>query len=99
MKVPTFRCPHCGHDLGTAINAHLYGSPLRICGKCKQTYIDRRYHEIALEGILQEDINPTEAQKKIHKSNGIKFILIGFAMIAVFMVLAALTGILFFSFR
>lgn len=28
-----------------------FGSPIQTCKKCKGTYLDRRYHEIAIEGI------------------------------------------------
>lgn len=95
MKIPTFKCPHCENDLGTAVNAYLYGSPLRVCNKCKKTYIDSRYHEIAIEGIRQEDINPTEVDKQAHRKAGSKSILIGFGMIALF-ILILFTGFIVF---
>ena len=85
MKVPVFRCPHCNHDLGFAMNAHLYGSPLRQCEKCKKTYVDNRYHEIAIEGIRQEDINPSDADKKNHKQSGLFALLLGVGLIVVFL--------------
>lgn len=87
MKIPTFRCPHCNNDLGFAMDAYLYGSPLRQCNKCKKTYVDNRYHEIAIEGIRQEDINPTEADKQSHKKSGSKAIWIGVGMIALFVII------------
>ena len=87
MKVPTFKCPHCGNNLGTAVNAHLYGSPFRVCNKCKNSYVDNRYHEIAIEGIRQVDINPTEADKQAHRKSGLKAIWIGLGMIALFIII------------
>lgn len=87
MKVPTFKCPHCGNNLGTAVNAYLYGSPFRVCNKCKNSYVDNRYHEIAIEGIRREDINPTEADKQSHRKSGWKAIWIGVGMIALFIII------------
>lgn len=44
-------CPYCGAKIKDYVeNKWLYGSPLRICEKCGEKYIDSRYHEIALEG-------------------------------------------------
>lgn len=87
MKIPTFKCPHCGNNLGTAVNAYLYGSPFRVCNKCKNSYVDKRYHEIAIEGIRQEDINPTEADKQSHRKSGTKAIWIGIGMLALFIII------------
>lgn len=87
MKVPVFRCPHCNNDLGFAMDAYLYGSPLQQCKKCKKLYVDNRYHEIAIEGIRQEDINPTDTDKKNHKQSGLFGLLIGVGMIALFLII------------
>ena len=87
MKVSHFKCPHCGNDLGTAVNLYLYGSPLKVCDKCKQTYVDSRYHEIAIEGIRQEDINPTKEDKKENRKGGFKAILLGLGCIALFILI------------
>lgn len=44
-------CPYCGAKIKNYVeNKWLYGCPLRVCEKCGEKYIDRRYHEIALEG-------------------------------------------------
>lgn len=80
MKITKFKCPHCGYDLGPAINVYLYGSPFQVCKKCKKTYVDPRYHEIAVEGIRREDIEPTEDDKKEHRKSGWTTIGIGLAM-------------------
>lgn len=89
MKLKTFNCPHCGNSLGYALDAYLYGSPLQVCDRCKKTYVDRRYHEIAVEGIRQEDIDPTEEDKKMHRKGGWIAVGIGVAAIAVFVLLLA----------
>lgn len=31
-----------------------YGSPIRTCTKCGEKYIDKRYHEIVIEGIAPD---------------------------------------------
>ena len=44
-------CPYCGAKIKDYVpNKWLYGSPVRVCGKCGKNYIDSRYHEIAVEG-------------------------------------------------
>ncbi len=89
VKVPTFKCPHCNNDLGTAVNAHLYGSPIRICAKCRNTYVDRRYHEIAIEGVQQLDVNPTTEDKKSNIKRGFSLLGLGIAAIALFILILA----------
>ena len=84
MKIPVFKCPHCGHNLGYAVDAHMYGSPARECPNCKKMYLDNRYHEIALEGIRRQDIDPTEADKQSHRKSGRNAILLGVGMLALF---------------
>ncbi len=44
------KCPHCGTNLGEYIESSDYGSPVRTCRKCGGQYLDRRYHEIEIEG-------------------------------------------------
>ena len=45
-------CPECGKKfMFYDDNQYYYGSPVRTCKKCGEQYIDRRYHEIAIEGI------------------------------------------------
>ena len=47
-------CPHCKKVL--AVNeSPRYGSPLRKCGHCGNTYRDKDYREIAVEGIRPND--------------------------------------------
>ncbi|MEE1281164.1 MAG: hypothetical protein UHK60_02775 [Acutalibacteraceae bacterium] len=53
------KCPHCGKDI--ALNylerEWKYGSPIRVCKKCNQKYLDKRYHEITVEGINPDSFN------------------------------------------
>ena len=52
------KCPHCGADIeGTYKNIYIYGSPIRICKKCKKQYLNRHYHEIAIDGIRPDDLS------------------------------------------
>ncbi len=44
------KCPHCGMNMGEYIESSDYGSPVRTCRKCGGQYLDRRYHEIEIEG-------------------------------------------------
>lgn len=51
-------CPHCGAKIPSYVaDKWLYGSPLRTCKKCRNRYIDSRYHEIVLEGIRACDVS------------------------------------------
>lgn len=53
------KCPYCGKgiSLNYVEREWKYGSPIRVCKKCKQKYIDKRYHEIAVEGINPDAFN------------------------------------------
>ena len=45
-------CPHCGKEIsGYMENQMYFGSPIITCKKCKGKYLDRRFHEIAIDGI------------------------------------------------
>lgn len=62
--------------------AHFYGSPFRICPKCKQEYVDYRYHEIAVEGAQEKDTRlPTEEERKANRKGSYKAIFIGLLVI------------------
>ncbi|MBD5541560.1 MAG: hypothetical protein HDR00_10305 [Lachnospiraceae bacterium] len=51
-------CPHCGAKIPSyQEKTWIYGSPLRTCRKCKNRYIDIRFHEIALEGVRPCDVS------------------------------------------
>ncbi len=50
-------CPNCKERLMTTSRNHdyNYGSPLKLCPHCRQFYVDKQYHEIAIEGVRAED--------------------------------------------
>ncbi len=95
MNTPTFRCPICNHDLGTSANAYMYGSLLKICPNCKQSYIDRRYHEIAVEGIRPEDQNPMPTSKSEKRKSGWGSIWIGIGAMVLFILIIFIGWIVF----
>lgn len=45
-------CPSCGREIQMdKPKAYLYGTPFRPCEACGGEYVDKRYHEIAVDGI------------------------------------------------
>lgn len=45
-------CPHCGRMVGKFVAGdYRYGSPIKICPKCKNEYINPVIHEIEVDGI------------------------------------------------
>ena len=44
-------CPHCGGMVREKCNAWVYGSPIRTCPQCKQEFLDKRWREVAIDGI------------------------------------------------
>lgn len=71
MAVVRKYCPNC-HKLivGPVSNVHdyNYGSPIKVCPNCFHTYADEQYHEIAIDGIREEDaqlLNPIQALQLI----------------------------------
>ncbi|MBR2048857.1 MAG: hypothetical protein IJ960_09720 [Oscillospiraceae bacterium] len=54
----TSSCPSCGATLEISMpgSAYLYGSPIRQCPSCGNSYWDQNYHEIAVEGIREADV-------------------------------------------
>lgn len=60
IKIPyqDGKCPHCGASLGSVVkDAYIYGSLIRNCTKCKNPYLDKRYHEIEIDGIREGDLS------------------------------------------
>lgn len=54
------KCPYCGKAISFfkyVPEEWKYGSPIRECKKCHQKYIDKRYHEIAVDGINPDSFN------------------------------------------
>ena len=82
-------CPHCGKTLSLAAKGdYFYGSPLKKCKYCKQYYIDRRYHEIAIEGVREKDTRlPTKEERRADRKDGLKKALIGFGGVVLSFVL------------
>lgn len=89
VKIPNIICPHCKTNMGLATEQYLYGSPFRVCKKCKKTYVDARYHEIAVEGIRQEDIEPSEEQLKKKRRSGRATVWAGVGVFALFFLILA----------
>ena len=51
-------CPHCGKKLaGYQRGQCWYGSPIVTCKSCGKRYVDRRFHEIAVEGAVKNDLS------------------------------------------
>ena len=51
-----FRCPACGKKLFSyERRIRKYGSPIKECKKCGAEYIDPRFHELALDGIPEDE--------------------------------------------
>lgn len=53
------KCPYCGLEIPNYPTEYVekdwkYGSPIRGCEKCGKEYVDRRYHEIAVEGVAPD---------------------------------------------
>lgn len=59
-------CPHCSAKLANnRTDLYLYGSPIRICEKCHGQYLNRCYHEAAIDGYSEADISVAAGNKKI----------------------------------
>ena len=59
-------CTSCGEKLGPMIkNVYLYGSPIRSCKYCGAKYLDKNYHEIAIDGINEEDLSAGKRLKML----------------------------------
>lgn len=53
-------CPNCGKRFlgnNSNRNLYLYGSPIRFCKKCKGAYVDKNYHEIAVDGFPPSEVS------------------------------------------
>ena len=60
MKLPVAgeKCPHCGKKIPLYNeNEYKYGSPIVSCTYCGKKYIDKRYHELAVEGMPHTELN------------------------------------------
>lgn len=79
-------CPYCNTKL-ICYNEEewKYGSPIRICRKCKQEYLNSCYHEIVIDGIDPDAYNAKRS---------IVFLLFGLGILG-FSVLYTIFSILF----
>lgn len=59
MGYSEYQCPRCGKMNRESCNAHMYGSPVRVCKNCGEKYIDERYHEPAIDGFDAKSRNPS----------------------------------------
>lgn len=72
-------CPYCNTKTGSnQADLYYYGSPVRTCGKCKQQYLNRCYHEIAVEGYRDTDVSIEACRKNLR--NGILLVAAAAAM-------------------
>lgn len=55
MKIPEMKgaCPHCGKKMPWRVKGVdvYFESPIKICGECKGVCLDKRCHEIEVEGM------------------------------------------------
>lgn len=63
------KCPHCGNrQRDNRTDAFYYGSPVRTCRKCGGQYVDRCYHEVAVEGFRDADVSVEENKKNVRNA-------------------------------
>ena len=56
MTYVIIRCPHCNSIIRqTTSGEYSWGSPLKVCPRCNEIYIDNYYHEVAIEGFSSTD--------------------------------------------
>ena len=75
MEYVTKKCPHCNYPYTVleSKGAGYYGSPVRTCNKCGQTFIDKDYREIAIQGIREIDTQKISARTILFLIIGIFF--------------------------
>ena len=74
MNFSEMKCPHCGKTNREKCNTWMYGSPVRTCRNCNKKYLDRRYREVAIDGVDPRSVNSGLYLK------GIVFFLAGFVI-------------------
>ncbi len=51
-----FQCPSCGKTLFSyEPRTRKYGTIIHVCRKCGAEYMDPRYHELAIDGISEDE--------------------------------------------
>lgn len=80
MKVANGSCPYCGRKIFNYDQRQwFYGSPIITCKKCGESYLDERYHEIAVEGIAPDAMDLKES---------LSLMIFGFAVFVIALALA-----------
>ena len=97
MSKVNIKCPSCKKNLGAVEQTeYLYGSPIKVCPKCKAPYFDARFHEIAVEGIRKEDVCDDEEFLAKKRKSGRNTILGGLGVMVLFFVILAAGWIFYF---
>lgn len=52
------QCPECKSKFNDSSNTWNYGSPIRVCPKCRAEYLDKRFREVAITGFDPHSSNP-----------------------------------------
>lgn len=85
-------CPNCGAKFGdNRTDVYRYGSPIRTCAKCKGQYLNKCYHEAAIDGFSDADTSLDSSKKNIR--NALMMILIMAAVNVLFYVMERHTWI------
>lgn len=59
-------CSKCGAPIMVlAADEYRYGCPIRACAQCRQRYLDRGWHEIAVEGYRESDVSAKSNAKQM----------------------------------
>lgn len=58
MSMMEETCGRCGEKVREKGNTWGYGSPIRTCPFCKQEFLDRRWREIAVQGLDPKSTSP-----------------------------------------
>lgn len=59
-------CPYCGKKIpGYNASVQEFGSPIRTCKACGREYLDRRYHEAAVDGYQKSSLDIRNSCKVI----------------------------------
>ena len=62
-------CPYCNAVIKNySLRAWFYGSPISTCKKCGNLYIDRRYHEMAVDGAAPDEFDVKKRNRKTSQS-------------------------------
>lgn len=71
-------CPFCGAKQTKTENRWCYGSPVRKCDKCGNEFLDRRFTELAISGIPENQLSVKRGVMGMLW--GLAFVLAGFLL-------------------